>query len=62
VNKVRVVVSSKFKKSFKKISKGLTANQSLRLAKAIDNLKKILTVFPESFPIIIFDKSCDIPF
>ncbi len=62
MNKVRVVVSTKFNKSFRKISKDLTENQLLRLARAIDNLKKILTIFPESFPIIIFDRPCEIPF
>jgi len=62
VNKVRVVVSSKFKNSFKKIANVLSANQALRLAKAIDNLKKILSLFPESFPVIIFARPCEIPF
>ncbi len=62
MNKVHIVISSKFKKSYTKIIKNLTDNQSFRLAKALDNLKQILTVFPESFPVIIFDKHCEIPF
>lgn len=62
MNKIRVVVSSKFKNSFKNIYKDLTSKQTLRLARAIDNLKKILSIFPESFPVIIFDKPCEIPF
>jgi len=62
VNKIRIVISSKFKNSYKKIIENLTDNQSFRLAKAIDNLKTILSIFPESFPIIIFDKPCEIPF
>jgi hypothetical protein len=40
----------------------LTENQSLRLAKAIDNLKTIVAIFPECFLVIIFDKPCEIPF
>ena len=62
MNKVRIVISDKFKESLRKITEDLTDNQSFRLAKAIDNLKKILSIFPESFPVIIFDKPCEIPF
>jgi hypothetical protein len=62
VNKFRIVVSAAFNKSFRKITEDLTENESVRLANAIDNLKKILSLFPESFPIINFEKPCEIPF
>ncbi|UCE06916.1 MAG: hypothetical protein JSW07_02435 [bacterium] len=62
MNKDRIVVSTRFKKSFRKINEYLTDNQSFRFAKGIDNLKKVLSIFPESFSIVIFDKSCEILF
>lgn len=62
MNKFRVVISEAFKKSFRKIIAESGENESEHLANAIDNLKNILSIFPESFPIIAFEKPCEIPF
>jgi len=62
VNKNKIVLSSGFKKSLSRISSSLTKPQSIKFAKAIDNLKQILRSFPECYPVIQFEKHCEIPF
>ena len=62
MNKIKIVLSSKFKNSLTRISSSLTEPRSFKLAKAIDNLKKIISTFPECYPIIQFEKHCEIPF
>jgi len=62
VNKNRIIVPAKFKQSLAHITANVSKQRSNQLAEAIDNLKKMLISFPESFPIIDFEIHVEIPF
>jgi len=51
-----------FDASLNKFFNNLTQNQAIRLAKAIDNLNQILSIFPETYPLIQFNKYYEIPY
>jgi len=58
----KIVVSPQFNKSLQTIFADLNPNQTLELAKAIDNLKQNISIFPESYPLVQFERYCEIPF
>lgn len=62
MNNVEVEISERFEQSFDNIIPTLSKNQGTKLGLSIDNLIKMLSVFPESYPLLLSRKSCDIPF
>jgi len=60
--KHKIVVSPQFEKSLVAFLDQLNQNQAVRLAKAIDNLTQILPIFPESYPLVQFNKYYEIPY
>ena len=62
MNKYKIVVSPQFGRSLSKFLNKLNQNQAVRLAKAVDNLNQILSIFPESYPLVQFNKYYEIPY
>ena len=62
MNKYKIVVSPQFERSLNALLDKLNKNQAVRLAKAVDNLTQILAIFPESYPLVQFDRYYEIPY
>ena len=62
MNSVEVEITERFEQSFDHIIPILPKNLCTKLGRSIDNLMKMLSVFPESYPLLLSRKSCDIPF
>ena len=61
VKKTEIVVSERFEKSFQNIIENLSTKQSIKLGRLIDNLIKMLSIFPESYQLLVSRKHCDLP-
>lgn len=62
MNKIQIFVSDDFNSALTKILENLSFKQALGLTSLLDNLVQILTLFPETYPLIQFKKYCEIPF
>lgn len=62
MNKYKIAVSPQFEKSLSSILDKLIHNQAVRLAKAVDNLNQILSILPECYPLVQFDRYYEIPY
>jgi addiction module RelE/StbE family toxin len=62
MKKYKIDVSPQFQNSLKRIFSTLNKNQINRLADALDNLNQMLSIFPENFPIVQFEKDSEIPY
>jgi len=62
LNKYKIVVSPQFESSLSSFLDKLNQNQAVRLAKAVDNLNQILSIFPESYPKVQFERYYEIPY
>jgi len=58
----KIVVSDQFEKSYHRIIEDLSPKQAIKLGRLIKNLLKMLTIFPESYPLLVTKKQCEIPF